>query len=393
MYDFCVVGGGIVGLATAMALLERKPGTRLLLIEKEEAPGRHQTGHNSGVIHTGIYYAPGSLKAKLCRAGEMETKRFCAKHAIPFEIPGKLIVATDETELARLAALETNARANEIRVRRIGTNELRELEPAIAGLGALLVETTGIVDYGLVARKMGQVVAEAGGEIILGTRVDRIEQRDGHVRVVSDKGSWEARRAIACAGLQADRLAARSGVDADFRIVPFRGEYYAVRPEKCSIVQRMIYPVPDPSLPFLGIHLTPMIDGSLTVGPNAVLGLSREGYAKGSVDVADIASFASFGGFWRTISRNLRAGVGELKDSAFKRSYLEKCRKYCPSLELGDLLPYRAGIRAQAVMKDGALVQDFLFRKSGDALHVCNAPSPAATSSIPIGRMIADQFV
>ncbi len=392
MHDFCIVGGGIVGLATAMAILEKRPGARLLLLEKEQSLGTHQTGHNSGVIHAGVYYAPGSLKAKLCREGEAATKQFCAQHGIPFEVPGKLIVATDRRELDRLGALETNARANGIAMRRIDGGELRELESGITGLGALLVEASGIVDYGCVARAMGEVIAGQGAEIVRGATVERIEQRGGHVRIVAGAQAWEARHAIACAGLQADRLAAASGIDIDFRIVPFRGEYYRVRQEKRALVRHMIYPVPNPALPFLGIHLTPMIDGSLTVGPNAVLGLSREGYAKGAIDLADIASFAGFPGFWRSIARNIGAGLSEMKDSAFKASYLEKCRKYCPSLALDDLQPYRAGIRAQAVMRDGAMVHDFLFRKSGTTLHVCNAPSPAATSAIPIGRMIADQF-
>lgn len=392
MHDFCIVGGGIVGLATAMAILEKRPGARLLLVEKEQSLGTHQTGYNSGVIHAGVYYAPGSLKAKLCRQGEAATKQFCARHGIPFEVPGKLIVATDRREFERLGALETNARANGIAMRRIDGGELRELESGITGLGALLVEASGIVDYGRVARTMGEVIAGQGGEIVRGARVERIEQRGGHVRIVAGDRAWEARHAIACAGLQADRLAAASGIDIDFRIVPFRGEYYRVRQEKRALVRHMIYPVPNPALPFLGIHLTPMIDGSLTVGPNAVLGLSREGYKKGAIDLADIASFAGFPGFWRSIARNIGAGLSEMKDSAFKASYLEKCRRYCPSLELDDLQPYRAGIRAQAVMRDGAMVHDFLFRKSGTTLHVCNAPSPAATSAIPIGRMIADQF-
>ncbi|MEO3388730.1 L-2-hydroxyglutarate oxidase [Mesorhizobium sp. CAU 1741] len=392
MYDFCIVGGGIVGLATAMAVLETRPGARLVLVEKEDALGSHQTGHNSGVIHAGVYYAPGSLKATLCREGEVATKRFCTEHGIPFAVPGKLIVATDRMELDRLGALETNARKNGIALRRVDGGELRELEPGIVGLGALLVEASGIVDYGAVARAMGAVIAKQGGQIVRSARVDRIEERGDHVRVVAGGQAWEARHAIACAGLQADRLAAASGVDIDFRIVPFRGEYYAVRPEKRALVRRMIYPVPDPALPFLGIHLTPMIDGSLTVGPNAVLALAREGYEKLALDIADVASFARFPGFWRLIGRNLRSGLGEMKDSAFKASYLEKCHKYCPSLELDDLLPYRAGIRAQAVMRDGTMVHDFLFRKSGNVLHVCNAPSPAATSAIPIGRMIAGKF-
>jgi L-2-hydroxyglutarate oxidase len=392
MYDFCIIGGGIVGLATAMAALDALPDARILVLEKEAALASHQTGHNSGVIHAGVYYAPGSLKATLCRAGETATKEFCTRHGIPFRTPGKLIVATDELERQRLDKLEVNAQANGIAVKRIEAGELREIEGNVAGVAALRVETTGIVDYGLVSRTMGRVIAEKGGEIIHGVAVDRIEDRDGSVRVIAGERQLECRKAIACAGLQADRLAKRSGMKVDFRIVPFRGEYFAVTPQKHDIVSHLIYPVPDPSLPFLGIHLTPMIDGSLTVGPNAILAMAREGYEKFSFDGADVADYLTFPGFWRLISRNLATGMAEMKDSLSKASYLEKCRKYCPGLQLEDLTPYRAGIRAQAVSADGQLIHDFTFLQSRNVLHVCNAPSPAATSAIPIGRMIFERM-
>ena len=294
MHDFCIVGGGIVGLATALAILERQPGAGILVLEKEQNLGQHQTGHNSGVIHAGVYYAPGSLKARLCRAGEQATKEFCDQHAIPYETPGKLIVATTAPELVRMEALETNAKANGITTRRIGAEELRGLESEVIGLGALLVETTGIVDYGAVAREMGRIIVRSGGEIVYGVNVDRFEEQPDFVRIVAGEQQWQCRKAIACAGLQADRLAEQSGMKVDFRIVPFRGEYFAIRPERRNIVTRMIYPVPDPGLPFLGIHLTPMIDGNLTVGPNAVLGFSREGYEKLDFDVTDMAVTFAF---------------------------------------------------------------------------------------------------
>jgi len=392
MYDYCVVGGGIVGLATALTVSRNRPGAKILVIEKEDALAAHQTGHNSGVIHAGIYYAPKSFKAELCRAGERATKAFCDEHGIPYRIPGKLVVATDAVEMTRLAALEANAAANGIACRRLGAEELTEREPAVTGLGALLVEQTGIVDYGAVSRAMADAIRAAGGEILLGVSVDRIRERADCVHIEAREGSWEARYAVACAGLQSDRLARRSGMDVDFRIVPFRGEYFALRPERSGLVRHLIYPVPDPSMPFLGIHLTPMIDGTLTVGPNAVLGLSREGYPKFSLNLADVAGYLGFPGFWKLIAQHMASGVDEMKHSLFKRAFLEKCRKYCPSLRLDDLLPHRAGIRAQAVSRSGELIHDFMFLQSKRVLHVCNAPSPAATSAIPIGRMIYERL-
>ncbi|OYR11457.1 L-2-hydroxyglutarate oxidase [Brucella thiophenivorans] len=388
MFDYCIVGGGIVGLATALKIVKSEPDARLLLLEKESTLAAHQTGHNSGVIHAGIYYKPGSLKAELCRAGERITKQFCDENNIPYRTPGKLVVATNQIELQRLANLETNAGANNINCRKLSAAELIEMELAVTGLGALLVEQTGIVDYRAVSKAMGNMIRATGGTIIFDVKVDHIEERSDSVRVHTDKDVWESRYVIACAGLQADRLARRSGQAVDFQIVPFRGEYYALKPELSNLVERMIYPVPDPAMPFLGIHLTPMMDGRLTVGPNAVLGMSREGYAKFSINLQDMATYAKFPGFWKVISNNLRSGIQEMRDSVFKSSYLEKCRKYCPSLQVDDLLPYRAGIRAQAVSKDGELIHDFKFLQSKRVLHVCNAPSPAATSAIPIGDLI-----
>ncbi|PQZ47764.1 L-2-hydroxyglutarate oxidase [Ochrobactrum sp. MYb15] len=388
MFEYCIVGGGIVGLATALAITRSEPDARILLLEKELSLASHQTGHNSGVIHAGIYYQPGSLKAELCRAGERATKQFCDIHDIPYRTPGKLVVATNDIELQRLNGLEANAAANKINCRMINQSELIEMEPAVTGLKALLVEQSGIVDYRAVSSAMGELIKARGATIILGTDVSFVEERSDCIRVHTNKGVWESRYIVACAGLQSDRLAQRSGLEIDFQIVPFRGEYYALKPELNNLVERMIYPVPDPSMPFLGIHLTPMMDGSLTVGPNAVLGLSREGYAKFSASLNDIMSYTRFPGFWKVISQNLRSGIEEVKDSVFKSSYLDKCRKYCPTLQANDLLPYRAGIRAQAVSNSGHLIHDFKFLQTKRSLHVCNAPSPAATSAIPIGELI-----
>ncbi|MBO9549931.1 L-2-hydroxyglutarate oxidase [Pseudomonas sp.] len=392
-YDYCIIGGGIVGLATAMALLEQRPGASLLILEKEASLGRHQTGHNSGVIHAGIYYAPGSLKAELCKRGAQATKDFCSEHGIAFEVCGKLLVASNDLEVQRMQALYERSQQNGLKVERLDAAALAEREPNIVGKGALFLDATGIVDYTQVCNAMAKVIRQAGGEVHLSTRVHAIQEHADHVAVGTDSHTWRARQLVACAGLQSDRLARLAGVKIDHQIIPFRGEYYRLPASKNQIVNHLIYPIPDPELPFLGVHLTRMIDGSVTVGPNAVLGFGRENYRKLSVNWRDVAEYASFPGFWKTIWNNLGSGTTEMKNSLFKRGYLEQCRKYCPSLEVADLLPYEAGIRAQAVMRDGTLVHDFLFAETPRMVHVCNAPSPAATSAIPIGQMIAEKIL
>ena len=392
-YDFCVVGGGIVGLATAMALLERHPGAKLVLLEKEGALATHQTGHNSGVIHSGIYYAPGSLKADLCKRGERATKEFCAAYGIPFVTCGKTLVATNALEMQRLDTLVGRARENGIDAEPLDEAELRRREPNITGLGALFVPATAIVDYRAVCTAMAKVIQSAGAEIVLGTEVTAIRESAHDVVVRAGERSWTAGRLVACAGLQSDRLAKLAGLPVTHQIVPFRGEYYRLPSEKSGIIRSLVYPVPDPDLPFLGIHLTRMIDGSVTVGPNAVLGLSREGYPKLAFNLRDVAEYLFFPGLWRVLKRYRGSVRAELKGSLLKSAYLQECRKYCPILTVGDLLPYTAGIRAQAVTRDGTLVHDFLFLESERMLHVCNAPSPAATSAIPIGGSIAAAVV
>ncbi|MDR2308238.1 MAG: L-2-hydroxyglutarate oxidase [Paucimonas sp.] len=392
-YDYCIIGGGIVGLATAMALLEQRPGASLLILEKEASLGRHQTGHNSGVIHAGIYYAPGSLKAELCKRGAQATKDFCREHGIAFEVCGKLLVASNELEMQRMQALYERSQQNGLKVERLDATALREREPNIVGQGALFLDATGIVDYTQVCNAMAKVIRQAGGELHLSTRVQAIQEHAEHVAIGTDSHTWRARQLVACAGLQSDRLARLAGVQIDHQIIPFRGEYYRLPASKNQIVNHLIYPIPDPELPFLGVHLTRMIDGSVTVGPNAVLGFGRENYRKLSVNWRDVAEYMRFPGFWKTIWNNLGSGTTEMKNSLFKRGYLEQCRKYCPSLEVEDLLPYEAGIRAQAVMRDGTLVHDFLFAETPRMVHVCNAPSPAATSAIPIGQMIAEKIL
>ncbi|KQZ78158.1 hydroxyglutarate oxidase [Mesorhizobium sp. Root157] len=392
-FDYCVVGAGIVGLAVATELLRREPGARVVVLEKEPAAAVHQTGHNSGVIHSGIYYQPDSLKARLCREGAEATKQFCRDNAIAFDQCGKLLVATNALELERMDVLAKRAAQNDIAFKYLDAQQLQNTESRISGLGALLVPSTGIVNYRTVGEAMAGAIQAKGGVIRLGANVSALREEDTGVVIEAGGDRIEARRLIACAGLQSDRLARLAGLKIKHRIVPFRGEYHVLPPRLSNIVKHLIYPIPDPDLPFLGIHLTRMIDGSLTVGPNAVLGFDREGYPKGRMRGADIADMMGFAGFWKLIAANWRSGLLEFGNSLFKRRYLEACRKYCPELEAGDLQPWPAGIRAQAVMQDGTLVHDFLFVQSERMLHVCNAPSPAATSAIPIGKMIVDKVL
>jgi (S)-2-hydroxyglutarate dehydrogenase len=362
----------------------------LLLLEKEAEPALHQTGRNSGVVHAGVYYVPGSLKAKLCKAGAAATLELCEEHGIPVENCGKLIVATSELENGRLADLEQRCLANGLKVSRLDAGQLKATEPRIAGIAGMLVPETSIVDYRQVALALAKDVERLGGVVrfdclLLGIR----EAHDG-VTALSTGGDFSAGKLIACAGLMADRVAAMSGLADDFQIVPFKGEYYRLCDAKKDIVKHLIYPVPDPELPFLGVHLTRMIGGYVTVGPNAVLSLAREGYSKFAFNRRDALQTLTFPGFWRVAKSNVRSGIDEMRSSLSKRRYLDLCRKYCPELTEDDLQPHRNGVRAQAVMRDGTLVHDFLIRTTPRTLHVCNAPSPAATSAMPIAAHIAD---
>lgn len=389
MTDITIIGGGIVGIATAYELLRHFPGLSLEVLEKEADLALHQTGRNSGVIHAGIYYAPGSLKAEFCRRGLAATLRFSAEHGIAHEQPGKLLVATSPVEMERLAALETRATANGLDVRRVSATELREIEPNIEGLGALLSPATGIADYGGIVRRMAVLVGDLGGQVTRGAEVRHIEERANDVRLTLADGSTRTtRHLVVCAGIMADRLATLCGLGGDFAMVPFKGEYFRLARRHDQVVRHLIYPVPDPALPFLGIHLTRMIGGYVTVGPNAVLSLAREGYGKLAINLGDLGDMARFPGFWRTLKANLSSGLTEAANSAFRRRYLKACQRYCPSLEIEDLLPHPPGIRAQAVLRDGTLVHDFLIRRSTRTIHICNAPSPAATSAIPIAEHI-----
>ncbi|MBY7828720.1 L-2-hydroxyglutarate oxidase [Vibrio fluvialis] len=395
-FDYVIVGGGIVGVSTAWQLKQQYPDKSILLVEKEAGFSRHQTGHNSGVIHAGVYYAPGSLKADFCKRGVERTLSFCAKHDIPVENCGKLLVATNEVEFERMQALFERCLQNELDVELLDAAQLKLAEPNITGLGAIYVKATSIVNYRLVTEKMAEEFKALGGEVCLSTEVVGLNETEQEISVQCRyKGSpitFHSQFLVSCSGLMADRMTKMLGLATDFQIIPYRGEYYRLAPKHNQVVKHLIYPIPDPELPFLGVHLTRMIDGSVTVGPNAVQGFKREGYGKVNISVRDVWEMLSFSGFWKVTAKNLKTGLVEMKNSLWKPGYLQLVRKYCPSIELADLQPYPAGIRAQAVLSDGTLVHDLLFAESPRSLHVCNAPSPAATSAMPIGEYICQKI-
>ncbi len=393
MYDFVIVGGGIIGASTALSIIKLNPKKKILLLEKEKSFAFHQTGHNSGVIHAGVYYEPGSLKAKFCKRGLEETIKFCKQHNIPYSQCGKILVATSKDELNRMQSLYERCQKNNIDVSLLSKQELYKLEPDINGLGAILVKSTAIVDYQAITNKMANQYESLGGEFLLNTEVKNIDESLDSINIKTDNENIKARYLINCAGLMSDRIVNMLGIKTDFRIVPFRGEYYKLKSNMNSIIKHLIYPIPDPELPFLGIHLTRMIDGTITVGPNAVLGFKREGYGRYNFNLKDVAEMLSFKGFYKVISTNIISGLKELLNSFHKASYLKQVQKYCPKIKLDDLEPYPAGIRAQAVLNDGTLVHDFLFTNSKRSIHVCNAPSPAATSAIPIGEYVANKAI
>lgn len=390
--DFAIIGGGIVGVSTAWQLKKRYPDASVLLIEKESALARHQTGHNSGVVHAGVYYPPGSLKADFCKRGAAATIAFCRENRLPFLQCGKLLVATDAVELARLAHLEVRCQQNDIETHRWSRVQLARREPYIVGLGALLVPSTAIVDFVRITSAMAALFQSQGGWVQTGQAVVALRESRDRIVIELEKGRIGTRYLIACGGLMADRIARMVNLELDFRIIPFRGEYYRLAQRHNHIVRRLIYPIPDPALPFLGVHLTRMIDGSVTVGPNAVLGWQREGYRRFNFDAADTLESLRFAGFWKLVRVHWKTGMSEFKDAFSKSGYLQRIRKYCPQLQKSDLRPWPVGIRAQAVRSDGSLVHDFLFAQTPRSLHVCNAPSPAATSAIPIGNYIVDKM-
>jgi len=391
--DVAVIGAGLLGLATARALLERRPDLRLVVLEKEEAVAAHQSGHNSGVIHTGIYYAPGSLKARLCREGRAILEAYLEEKGIPFARPGKLVVAVTEDELPRLAALEERARANGVEgLESVGPERIREIEPHASGLRALWSPRAGIVDFRQVAHALAGDVRARGGRIETGRSVTGIEQRGREIVLATPRGAVVARSVIACAGLWADRVAAlggETGPDAP-RIVPFRGDYYTLTPDARHLVRGLIYPVPDPRFPFLGVHLTKRVDGAVWAGPNAVLAFARDGYGRLDVRLADLATTLSYPGFLRLAARYWRTGLAELWRDWSASAFLRQIRRYVPELRADQLVFGPSGVRAQALGRDGRLLDDFDLGGSDRVLHVRNAPSPAATSSLAIGGLLAE---
>ena len=397
MYDITVIGGGIVGLSTAWQLTQQHPEKSILLIEKESDFGLHQTGHNSGVIHAGVYYKPGSLKAQFCKEGAIAIKQFCIEHNIAFEECGKLLVATNNIELQRMKELADRCVQNNIEIEELDQQQLQQREPNIKGLGAIFVSATGIVDYQIICQKLAVLFTSNGGTVFTDTKMVALQETPSHICIetVVKKNEIKAlktRFLIACTGLMADRTTKLLGIKTDFQIIPFRGEYYQLPAHHNKLVNHLIYPIPDPELPFLGVHLTRMIDGSVTVGPNAVQGWKREGYGRVNVNLQDIIEMLLFKGFWKLLVTHWKVGLKETRNSWWKKGYLKEVKKYCHVVSLNDLLDYPAGIRAQAVMNDGSLVHDFLFVKTPRSLHVCNAPSPAATSAFPIGNYIIEQL-
>jgi (S)-2-hydroxyglutarate dehydrogenase len=390
-YNVIIVGGGIVGLAVALEITKRFPRLRLLVLEKEDRVGRHQSGHNSGVIHSGVYYKPGSLKAKLCVTGAAAMVEFCREHGIPHQVCGKVIVATHAEEFPRLEELRRRGEANGLTgLQSIGPEALRQIEPHASGLRALVVPSTGITDYAAVCDKYAEIISARTGSILTSTAVMGLRRLADEIVVETNRGAFSATSLINCAGLFSDRISRMAGDDPQVMIVPFRGEYYDLIPERASLVRSLIYPVPDPRFPFLGVHFTRRVSGSVDAGPNAVLAFCREGYRRTDFDLRDLASSLAFPGFWRMAAKNWRSGLDEFHRSFSKAAFVLALQRLVPEVQEEDLVPGGSGVRAQALTQQGALVDDFQFVPSGRMLHVLNVPSPAATASLVIGRTIVD---
>lgn len=390
-YDVIIIGGGIVGLGVGLEITRRFPRQKLLLVEKENAVARHQSGHNSGVIHSGVYYKPESLKARLCVAGAAAMVEFCREHAIPHHVCGKVIVATHEDELPGLESLRQRGQANGLKgLRLIDAQELREMEPHASGLRALVVPSTGVTDFAQVCEKYAQLIAALGGTVLTSAGVAGIRRSAQEIVVETGKGAFATSSLINCAGLYSDRIARMAGDDPGIMIVPFRGEYYDLIPERVPLVHALIYPVPDPRFPFLGVHFTRRISGRVDAGPNAVLALAREGYRHADVSLSDLISSLAFPGLWRMARKHWRNAMGEWHRSVSKSAFVRALQRLLPEIQERDLVPGGSGVRAQALKPDGALVDDFQFVPSGKVLHVLNVPSPAATASLLIGKTIVD---
>lgn len=390
--DVAILGGGIVGLATAYRLVERFPGKRVVVLEKEAALAHHQTGHNSGVLHSGIYYKPGSLKATNCRDGKKALEAFCEQEEIAYDICGKVIVAVNEDELPTLENIYERGQANGVRCEIIDADRLKELEPHTAGIRAIHVPEAGIIDFVEVCERFAEHLRRAGGTILTRAKVTGLPQQDGRVIVESTQGELEADYVINCTGLHSDRTTLLSGVKPEAQIVPFRGEYYKLKPAAHHLCRNLIYPVPDPKFPFLGVHFTRMIHGGVECGPNAVLAFAREGYHKTDVNLYDLFESLTYPGFLRMAAKYWRTGMGEMWRSICKRAFVKALKRLVPEIESEQLEAAPAGVRAQALRRDGKLVDDFLMQDSERVINVCNAPSPAATASLNIGRLIVDKL-
>lgn len=390
--DCAIVGGGIVGLSVALHLARRQRGLRIVVLEKESQVASHQTGRNSGVIHSGIYYVPGSLKARYAREGNRSMVAFCQEHGIAHEVCGKIIVATSLEELPLLETLRQRGSANQLTVTPLSADAVREIEPRVQCLAGLAVPSTAIVDYRAVCAQFVHLFAELGGTVQTGTEVQRIHPRDGQQVLETNIGEVEARFIVNCGGLQSDRIARKAGAKLDARITPFRGEYFELVPEKTHLVNSLIYPVPDPAFPFLGVHFTKMIDGSVHAGPNAVLAWQREGYRKTDFDFGDVQETLTYRGFWNLARRHYKEGFAEMYRSWSKTAFVKSLQRLIPEIQATDLVPSKAGVRAQALLPNGKLVSDFLLVEGPSSIHVCNAPSPAATSSLEIGEHVAKQI-
>lgn len=392
MYDFIIVGGGIVGLSVGMAIYERNPDAKVIIIEKEKQLAQHQTGHNSGVIHSGIYYKPGSLKAKLAKKGNATMANFCQTYGIVHEICGKVIVAANEDELPLLENLYERGIQNGLSVQKLTYEELKEKEPYVNGKAGLYVPSTGIVNFRQVTEKMGELIKQHNGDILLASEVKKIEEKKDEVVVETDKTTLKGKYLINCAGLQSDRVAKLAGYHIDLKIVPFRGEYYKLKDDKKHLIKNLIYPVPNPNFPFLGVHFTRMIDGKVDVGPNAVLGLKREAYNKTDFNLKDFSEIVTYPGFWKIAFKYMKEGLGEMVRSFNKQKFVENVQLLMPDIQEEDLISADGGVRAQALRSDGTLIDDFYIVKGKSSIHVCNAPSPAATASIEIGKEIVEML-
>lgn len=389
--DFLIVGGGIVGLATAWNIAQRFQDASICVVEKEFRVAAHQSGRNSGVLHSGIYYQPGSLKAQTCRAGKLAMEEFCREEGIDFEVCGKIIVAVSEEELPRLDAIHARGIQNQIACRMIDAHEIAELEPHSAGLKAIHVPAAGIVDYPGVCRRLVEKLEAAGHQVRLGQKVEQIRSGVSAVEIHTREAVFHADYLITCGGLYSDRLVKLAGLEAPAQIVPFRGEYFELKKDRRELCRNLIYPVPDPGFPFLGVHFTRMVSGDVECGPNAVFALAREGYSWGTIRLGELAEAVSYGGFLRLAARNWRMGLGEVHRSISKRAFVKALQRLIPAIRSEDLVPCRAGVRAQALTRDGSMIDDFLWVTGQRMLHVCNAPSPAATASLEIGRIIVDR--